>query len=285
MAILERLRGKKVSVSSARSPGVPKVVSDDLIISNLYRDEDASMSPTVHESFSSLDSESFSTPSVVNDVANHEKLPPIPYTCTIPKATIGSQPATPVVLPARSSLKKDGSPTRSAILLVKGCEKEIQVPGVREPIRRKSCIVFVETVRIKRVRPVGQLVDNPHELWFQGYEYDIMRKKARMLVRKVEYGMTGGKKFCLRGLEGMMHGAERIKHRNKGWAAVLQEQDRQFCRGVFDEDRIAKAYLLSSLHSRLEASHRGVLDHDDAKPYYAHFQQHRRSSGILQMSR
>lgn len=267
--ILDHRRGQKGPLLSKRSLTAQKVAFDALKISNLFVD-DNSISPTVHDSFSSIDSSISFDPSGFDDIAQQTKVPAMPFSSRTPSTTFVLNPNSSKITPARSSLKKHESSPRSSRLIETKREIEIQLPGAREPIRRKSYIGFVDTVQIKRVRPVDQLVTDPQELWFQRYEYELIRRKASMVVNKVENGMTQGKKYCARGLEGTMKGTEHVMYRNNGWEAVLTEQYRQTCRGIFDEERIAKAYRLSSRHSQLEAVRRAALDQVDSTKYYSH---------------
>jgi hypothetical protein len=115
-----------------------------------------------------------------------------------------------------------------------------------------------------------QLMDNYKELWFNDEEYEAMRQKNRRLVHRVENNLTGGRKYCIRGLEGLIKGDDtpsRVETRNIAWDSVLDEQDTQIVLGEFNDEKIATMYKLSTERSKLEAARRARVDEQDARAY------------------
>lgn len=173
----------------------------------------------------------------------------------------------PVVPELRSSLKRPGKPSRSASLVGRG-EVEVWLPHKKEPLRRRSCIIFDENVRVKKVPPVNQLMDNYKDLWFNHEDYEHVRQKNKRLIYRTENNLTGGRSYCVRGLEGMMKkdGTARLRAQDRYMAqdAVLDEQDVQAAFGKYDDERIASAYRLASIRSKLDALRRASLDEKEA---------------------
>ena len=185
----------------------------------------------------------------------------------------------------RSCLRKPGTPRRAVSLLVRG-EMELWLPNKHEPVTKSTCIVFNETVRVKKVRPVRQLTDNHKALWFSDEEYVAMKDKCRRLAYRVENGMTNGRKYCVRGLESLMvkvscdksdkdhqqqlQGQRRRTSSDKrkvGLDAVLDEQDVQYDLGEYNDERIAYKYKQTSVYSKRQALYLASLDEQDAQAF------------------
>mmetsp|Transcript_53973 Transcript_53973/g.131054 ORF Transcript_53973/g.131054 Transcript_53973/m.131054 type:complete len:311 (+) Transcript_53973:251-1183(+) len=178
----------------------------------------------------------------------------------------------------RSCLRKPDTPRRAVSLLVRG-EMELWLPFEDEPITKNTCIVFNETVRVKKIRPVRQLTDNHEALWFSDEEYVAMRQKCKRLAYRVENDMTNGRKYCVRGLESLLmkiNGDDSAKHhqrrtssatRKVGWDAVFDEQESQFHKGEYNDERIAYKYKQTSVYSKRQALYLASLDEQDAQVF------------------
>ena len=53
-----------------------------------------------------------------------------------------------------------------------GEEFDVNLPGMKNPVRRKSSISFCAEVDVAEVVPVTELTDNVEELWLQSKDYD-----------------------------------------------------------------------------------------------------------------
>jgi hypothetical protein len=183
---------------------------------------------------------------------------------------IGSPTVSPGT-PRKSSMKHGEDNTRRPRRASIGYSGEIQVnlPGKREPVRRRTSISFCEEAEVNEVIPVKSLTDEPEALWFQNEEYSIIRTKARSLIHAVESGEAATKRYCIRGLEGHFgEGAEsKAISRGTGWDAVLTEQYMQQNEGSFDDEGISMMYRLSSTESKIEAVRRATQDESEVVHY------------------
>jgi hypothetical protein len=153
-----------------------------------------------------------------------------------------------------------------------GCTGEIEVnlPGKKEPVRRRTSISFCEEDQVNEVVPVASLTDEPEALWFQDEEYSNIKKKMRSIIHAAKRGESSTKKtYCTRGLEGHFgEGAEsKGISRESGWDAVLREQYEQQNEGSFDDEGISTLYRLSSIESKIEAAQRATRDESEAEAY------------------
>jgi hypothetical protein len=166
-------------------------------------------------------------------------------------------------LPRRSSMKQGiESMERRRASIQMGVEITVYLPGQDEPVRRRSSIKFSETVTVKNVEKLQNLTDRPNDLWFQSAEYKRMRNNSMELVNKIERGQTGvgGRSYCVRGLERLLHRESAIRKRTEAWDAVLSEQDVQRDQGYWDEEFMADAYRYTTMESAAAAVSRGKED-------------------------
>ena len=142
-------------------------------------------------------------------------------------------------------------------------EIEVNLPGKRKPVRRRTSISFCEEDQVNEVVPVRSLTDEPEALWFQDEEYSVIKKKMCSLIHAVQRGETPTKKkYCIRGLEGHFGEGAECKEVSRGtaWDAVLLEQHMQQNEGSFDDESISMMYRLSSIESKIEAVKRATQD-------------------------
>jgi hypothetical protein len=174
--------------------------------------------------------------------------------------------------PRRSSMKhgEDNNrrrPRRASIGYTG--EIEVNLPGKREPVRRRTSISFCEEDQINEVVPVKSLTDKPEALWFQDEEYSVMKKKMCSLIHAVERGEASTKQYCVRGLEGHFGEGAQSKgvSRETAWDAVLREQHMQQNEGSFDDEGISMLYRLSSIESKIKAAQRATQDESEVEHY------------------
>jgi hypothetical protein len=173
--------------------------------------------------------------------------------------------------PRRSSMKHGEGNTRRPRRASIGYSGEIEInlPGKREPVRRRTSISFCEDDQINEVVPVKSLTDEPEALWFQNEEYSTIKKKVRSLIQAVERGEASSEKYCIRGLEGHFGDGAESKgiSRGTGWDAVLTEQHMQQNEGSFDDEGISMMYRLSSTESKIKAVQRATQDESEVVNY------------------
>jgi hypothetical protein len=149
-------------------------------------------------------------------------------------------------------------------------EISVNLPGKKEPVRRRTSISFCEEDQINEVVPMTSLTDEPEALWFQDEEYANIKKKMRSIIHAAKRGESSTKKtYCTRGLEGHFgEGAEsKGISRETGWDAVFREQYEQQNEGSFDDEGISVLYRLSSIESKIEAAQRATRDESDTEHY------------------
>ena len=169
----------------------------------------------------------------------------------------------------RSSMKQSGAPRRASVSSTG--EIEVCLPGRKGSVRRRTSITFKDTVNVRELQPAAELTDKPENLWFQSHEYKKMRRKSLDLVEKVEREgvMSGNRKYCIRGLEGMMNSnAGRVQQKMyKVWDSVLIEQEQQREGGKFDDDVMGKISNLNTKGCQIEAIRRAQQDRREIEAY------------------
>jgi hypothetical protein len=182
--------------------------------------------------------------------------------------------------PRRSSMKQSGAPRRSSIGI--SGEVEVELPVGRGRVKRRTSISFDERVERKVVETASSLTENPQDLWFQNDEYQRIGNRAHALVQKVaDQTSTGGecKKYCMRGLEGMLTPEETTVKKHQAWDVVLSEQYLQKRGNEHDEEHIANLYKFSTMRSQDEAAKRANHDAQEAESYLRKTRfRHRRGS-------
>jgi hypothetical protein len=195
-----------------------------------------------------------------------EEFPPVPLMQQIEEEEGALSPYKDE-LPRKSCLRQPGSAPRSVSKERRGRTIDLFVLGQPNLVRRKNCIVFDEIVRVKNVTPIRELVEDHLSLYYQVSDYEAIKLKAKKLIYKVENNLTNGKNYCIRGLEGYLNYQARQLSKLDGWDAVLEEQDLQSQHGVFCDERIAEAYIESTIRSKREAEQRAEMDALDVRFY------------------
>jgi hypothetical protein len=164
--------------------------------------------------------------------------------------------------PRRSSMKQGSTAGRRASI---GCTGEIEVklPGIRDPVRRRTSISFSEEDEVKEVERLSSLTDDAKALlWLQKDELEKIKTKVRTIIDIVERGeeTTGTRKFCTRGLERHMMGQSTQTKINAAWDAVVIEQCLLQNKGSYDDETISRSYKFFTRSSQEKAAERAKED-------------------------
>ena len=122
---------------------------------------------------------------------------------------------------------------------------------------------------------MSSLSVNPKDLWFQDDEYEMILKRAALLVTLIQSNnghtvvpSNKNKKYCIRGLERCIDPESASTNRYNAWDAVMEEQDLQRRhQRPFDDVYIARLYSLQSYNSSIEAAKLGTKDAQVIKEY------------------
>ena len=167
----------------------------------------------------------------------------------------------------RSCLKRKGSQLRESIK--ETGEMELHLPMHDMPVRKRSCVSFKPSVKVRHIIPALKLARNEKEaLWYQASEYIKIEKRCHLIAHKVLRGEDhNGKALCSRGLESLLNPMKRRGPKFEGWMAVFCEQGLQRQEGQFDDEKMSIMYRASSMESSTEAQRRGMMDEEDAQRY------------------
>jgi hypothetical protein len=148
-------------------------------------------------------------------------------------------------------------------------------------IQRSPCQKRKRTIRLRmeknEIYPIPHIDDFDEEtiraVWYEKTEYDTMKVGFVATIKKMMRGepIAENNESTIRGLEFRTRkGALRRQH-NKLAAitAVLDEQDRQFNDGTFDEERLAEIYRSSGSHCQESAQAMGIKDEEVMKDIMA----------------
>jgi hypothetical protein len=111
--------------------------------------------------------------------------------------------------------------------------------------------------------PKNYSPDEIEACWYQQEEYTIIRKGCCKQIKKLDQGKTlKDKKYCSRGLESYMQWAAKTKAQNRKLSinAVLDEQARQCCSNVFNDEALAQSYIQAASSCQLWANTVGLRD-------------------------
>jgi hypothetical protein len=167
-----------------------------------------------------------------------------------------------------SSMKRKGSSRRSSIGYTG--EIDVNLPGKRDPVRRRTSITFHEYDQVQEVEPISSLADEPEKLWFQAEEYAMIRQKAKFLTELAASGghkLIAEKKLCTRGLEAHIDSDNVYQQQYFAWKSVFLEQHHQRNIGVFDDETVGTIYQLVTMPSQAIAVERAQQDTADIENY------------------
>jgi len=148
---------------------------------------------------------------------------------------------------------------------------EVKLPGRRESIKRRRSIQFSEDVNVRKIQPTSKVNGAvKEELWYQGDEYNTIKKKTFALLKKVDSnGINNGKKYCTRGLEKYMECPQkRESEKYQAWDSVLMEQEMQRELNIYDDESLGRFYKQTSNLSVVEATNRAALDAEEVASFY-----------------
>mmetsp|Transcript_19366 Transcript_19366/g.47878 ORF Transcript_19366/g.47878 Transcript_19366/m.47878 type:complete len:282 (-) Transcript_19366:92-937(-) len=166
----------------------------------------------------------------------------------------------------RSCLKRRGSKRRASIKH-KG-EMELNLPMLGMPVRKRTCVTFKPSVKVRHVVPMHKITREKESLWFQPSEYSRIEKRCYLIAQKVMRGEDhNGRALCTRGLESLMCPKQRRDSKFDGWLSVFSEQGIQRQEGHFDEEKMRIMYRSASMASSIEAQRRGTFDEEDVEKY------------------
>jgi hypothetical protein len=186
------------------------------------------------------------------------------YGDACPDSAVESRPVR--TTPRRSSMKQgDHSTSRRRASISCTGEMEMNLPGKKKPVRRRTSIAFAEEADVRLVEPIATLTDEPETLWFQEEELSNIKDRLRAVVNTVEHGELNSK-VCIRGLEGHIGGNTRAKVR-AGWDAVTGEQTMQKIEGKFNASGISTMYKMFTKESANQAAERAQQDAADIDKY------------------
>jgi hypothetical protein len=136
-------------------------------------------------------------------------------------------------------------------------------------------VSFNENVRLRRTMALDDYTEEEVcATWFQKDEFDRIKSKVLLLVRKIERDgaeIGQGKKYCIRGLESLLPERSEMKAeaRRKVTTAVFLEQDRQCLSDFVNVEAIAIASTTMSAKSQLMAVFTGHQDQQEAHRVYS----------------
>ena len=152
-------------------------------------------------------------------------------------------------------------------------ERVITLPNSKKTVKRTNTIRFSSKVSVKPITPISKLVKDISTLWYSVDEAKQMKNEAQQLVELMEESAENlvelseqdpvllKKLFkSLRGLEKYLNSDDVLETRYNAWDAVLDEQDRQAKKGIFNAESIANAYKLYTIASRRVAFERAAQD-------------------------
>jgi hypothetical protein len=181
--------------------------------------------------------------------------------------------------PRRSSMKGSSSTRRqhatrrASVGMCYDTTIDGNLPGTKDPVKRRRSICFENNVSVQRVIPAVSLVEDPTALWLQDNEYDFISTKIRTLLDHVRHsdavtidpngGLSiNGTSYESRGLEHLLTPEISELQKTRAVDCVLQEQFMQRQVGDYDEDSLANIYKFTTVRSQREATNRA---HQDAK--------------------
>ena len=137
--------------------------------------------------------------------------------------------------------------------------------------QEKKSVSFSKRIRVRKVISRHQYSSQEiRRCWFDEEEEFLMRKRAKMEARLLDWGHFNYKKDTPRGLEDLTQGGSERRRRNHmdSMVAVFTEIDSQEDEGVVDEEAIAEAYSPTSKIRSLAAHLLARKDADEAKKIF-----------------
>lgn len=126
--------------------------------------------------------------------------------------------------------------------------------------RRHSVDFVQESTVIEFEKPDEKV---KQDIWYSRDEYDIIRARNSLIVKMMKSGsFEENDEHSFRGLEHKLQDGCQQRRTNKYNAlnAVLEEQDRQYSRGLVDNENIAQKYHRAAMSAREFAFYLGLKD-------------------------
>ena len=124
---------------------------------------------------------------------------------------------------------------------------------------------FNEAVHCRRFRPYASA--SKKNIWFSQHEKDRAVQEIQDTIQLMDQGIRLDKsKFTSRGLEGIISAEQRLKHRRRVIASVIEEQYRQWEEdGMLKDDQISAVYREQTQTSEIEAQALAARDHHEVR--------------------
>ena len=122
----------------------------------------------------------------------------------------------------------------------------------RQTLNMSKHVTFNKLVMVVPHEHINNFSDQEiRDSWYNKRELDQIKTdiidtvQNKMATRGSHYDETGESSYCTRGLEYRTRlGMEQRKNtRCNAWDAVLDEQDRQWCNGEYNDERLAQVYM------------------------------------------
>lgn len=115
--------------------------------------------------------------------------------------------------------------------------------------------------------------DNFADVWYCREDFDIIRSRNSLIVKMMKAGsFEESEEHSFRGLEHKLKAGFKQRRENKFNAlnAVLEEQDRQFHRGLNNPDAIAQIYMQAALLAKESAYMLAIRDVEESYSFRGH---------------
>lgn len=142
-------------------------------------------------------------------------------------------------------------------------QKQSQVP--RRAMQRRHSVDFACSHKIVEFDKAD--VEDKEEIWYSRDEYDIIKARNRLLVKMKKTGnFEETDEHSFRGLEHKLKEGFSQRRSNKFNAlnVVLEEQDRQYSRGLINAENIANKYERVAIDARENAFFLGLRDAEES---------------------
>jgi len=147
------------------------------------------------------------------------------------------------------------------------CGGAAPAPSRRTITRRRSVDFSGENKVIEFEKPEEEEREN---IWYSRDEYDIIKARNSLIVKMMKKGnFTENEEHSFRGLEHKLRDGFKQRRDNKFAAlnSVLEEQDRQYARGLKDDSNIAQKYEEVVINAKQSAFYLGMKDHEQSLAY------------------
>lgn len=141
-------------------------------------------------------------------------------------------------------------------------------PSPHKKMDRRRSVDFVEQPNVVEIDMTDD--EESKHIWYSKDEYDIIKARNSLIVKMMKKGnFTESEEESFRGLEHKLreNSKERVENKYSGLNAVLECQDRQYARGVKNEEVIKKSYEKAVEKAKNKALIMGMKDHEESLAY------------------